>query len=108
MHGAGPSNAVQNLITGHNEVVNAATLVDMGSAMSPYLQGNFYSDMILFQTNIIGGQANLAANHDPSQLAPEVAAFVTNDAPQVLPAGPAAPQTDVHHNSSDVLASVMH
>ncbi|HLH51794.1 MAG TPA: hypothetical protein VKV96_20825 [Roseiarcus sp.] len=108
MHGAGPANAVQNLITGHNEVVNAATLVDMGSAMSPYLQGNFYSDMILFQTNIIGGQANLAASHDPSQLAPEIAAFVTNDPPQVLPAGPAAPQTDVHHNSSDVLASVMH
>jgi hypothetical protein len=108
MHGAGQAHAQQNLITGHNEVVNAATLVDAGSATSPYLQGNFYSDMILFQTNILGSHANVSGQ-DPTQLAPELPAFVTNEPAQLLSTGPAAPQVDAtHHNNNDVLASVMH
>jgi hypothetical protein len=76
-----PADATQSVSTGNNITVNAATIVDGGSALSPYLQGHYYNDMILIQTNIIGPDPKIAGQ-DPNHLAPEIVAF-TGDAHQV-------------------------
>jgi hypothetical protein len=67
----------QSVSTGQDVLVNAASIVDGGSATSPYLQGQYYSDMILLQTNIIGNNPNVTSQ-DPSKLAPEVVAFTAD------------------------------
>ena len=100
-----PADATQTANTGNNIAVNSATIVDGGSALSPYLQGNYYNDMILIQTNIIG---NNPAGHSPSQLAPELVAFTgaleaANQGPEVSVVASATPQQ--HH---DGVAGVMH
>ena len=69
-----PAGATQSVSTGHDITVNSASIVDGGSALSPYLQGHYYNDMILIQTNIIGNDPKVTG-HDPSQLAPELVAF---------------------------------
>lgn len=98
----------QTVHTGHNDVVNAASIVDAGSATSPYLQGSFYNDMMLIQTNIIGNVQSAIAGENPNQLANEVIAFVTND--NVHEAGITAPTglTDQSHHSGDVMGGIMH
>jgi hypothetical protein len=69
-----PAGATQSVSTGHDITVNSASIVDGGSALSPYLQGHYYNDMILIQTNITGNDPKVTG-HDPSQLAPELVAF---------------------------------
>ena len=69
-----PAGATQSVSTGHDITVNSASIVDGGSALSPYLQGHYYNDIILIQTNIIGNDPKVTG-HDPSQLAPELVAF---------------------------------
>ena len=69
-----PAGATQSVSTGNDITVNSASIVDGGSATSPYLQGNYYNDMILIQTNIIGNDPKVAG-HDPNQLVPELVAF---------------------------------
>ena len=85
----------------------AATIVDGGSALSPYLQGSYYNDMILIQTNIIGNDPKVAG-HDPSQLAPELVAFTgategANQGSETTVVAAATPQQ--HH---DGVAGVLH
>jgi hypothetical protein len=101
-----PAGATQSVSTGHDTTVNAATIVDGGSALSPYLQGNYYNDMILIQSNIIGNDPKIAGQN-PSQLAPELVAFTgaTEGANQAPEAPIAAATTTQHH---DGVAGVLH
>ena len=102
-----PAGATQSVSTGHDTTLNAATIVDGGSALSPYLQGNCYNDMILIQTNILGNEPQIAGQN-PSQLAPELVAFL--DSGQNGHQGPeisiaVAANSQQHH---DGVAGVMH
>jgi hypothetical protein len=80
---ASPSGATQSVSTGNDITLNAATILDGGSATSPYLQGNYYNDMILIQTNILGHEPKIAGQ-DPNQLVPELVAFT---GPEATPHG---------------------
>ena len=102
-----PAGATQSVSTGHDITVNSAGIVDGGSATSPYLQGNYYNDMILIQTNIIGNDPKVAG-HDPSQLAPELVAFTgaTEEAPQVQVATSSSSACCNHHH--DGMAGMLH
>jgi hypothetical protein len=105
---SGTSGSTQTVNTGSNIAVNAATIIDGGSALSPYLQGHYYNDMILLQTNIIGNGANAAA-HNPSQFVPELVAFTggtdtANQAPETAIASAGGCQ----HHHHDGIAGVMH
>lgn len=108
-HGVG-AGAQQTVNTGHNDVVNAASIVDAGSATSPYLQGSFYNDMMLIQTNIIGNAQSAIAGENPNQLANEVIAFVTNDNVHGAGISTSSPTglTDQSHHSGDILGGMMH
>jgi hypothetical protein len=102
-----PAGATQSVSTGHDTTLNAATIVDGGSALSPYLQGNYYNDMILIQTNILGNQPQIAGQN-PSQLAPELVAFLDSgqnghQGPEISIAVAASSQQ--HH---DGVAGVLH
>ena len=103
-----PSGATQSVSTGGDVTVNAATIIDGGSLTSPYLQGNHYNDMILIQTNIIGGNEPKITGQDPSQLVPELVAFTggsegANQGQEPLFTPSASPQ---HHH--DGVAGVLH
>ena len=69
-----PMGATQRSAPGHNITVNAATIIDGGSASRLICKGSYYNDMILIQTNIIGNNAKVAG-HDPNQFVPELVAF---------------------------------
>ena len=103
-----PAGATQSVSTGHDTTLNAATIVDGGSALSPYLQGSYYNDMILIQTNILGNDPHIAG-HNPSQLAPELVAFLEtgqngHQGPEITIAVAANSQQQ-HH---DGVAAVLH
>lgn len=102
-----PDGATQSVSTGHNITVNSATIVDGGSIESPYLQGNYYNDMILIQTNIIGGNEKIAGQ-DPGVLAPELVAFTSAlDSPDQShqPTPVVTPSDPQHH---DGVATILH
>jgi hypothetical protein len=104
----GGHGATDTVNTGSNIAVNAATIIDGGSALSPYLQGSYYNDMILLQTNIIGNNASAAA-HNPNQFVPELVAFTgaLDSAHQGSEATiAAAASVQQHHH--DGVAGVMH
>src|SRR5262249_29010865 len=103
----GTAGATQSVSTGHDITLNAATIIDGGSALSPYLQGNCYNDMILIQTNILGnGNDPHITGQNPSQFAPELVAFLeqTPQGPEIAIAVAANSQQQ-HH---DGVAGVMH
>jgi hypothetical protein len=105
---SGTSGSTETVTTGSNIAVNAATIIDGGSVLSPYLQGNYYNDMILLQTNIIGNNASAAA-HNPHQFVPELVAFtggtdVANQGSETAVAAAAGCQ----HHHHDGIAGVMH
>ena len=102
-----PAGATQSVSTGNDITVNSASIVDGGSATSPYLQGSYYNDMILIQTNIIGNDPKVAG-HDPNQLAPELVAFTggTDGVNQGSDTSVVAAATPHHHH--DGMACVMH
>jgi hypothetical protein len=107
VHMHGGHGATDTVNTGSNIAVNAATIIDGGSALSPYLQGSYYNDMILLQTNIIGNNASAAA-HNPGQFVPELVAFTgaLDSANQGSEATVAAAASTHHHH--DGVAGVMH
>jgi hypothetical protein len=108
VHMWGGHGATDTVNTGSNIAVNAATIIDGGSALSPYLQGNYYNDMILLQTNIIGNNASAAA-HNPGQFVPELVAFTgaLDSAHQGSEATVAAAASTQHHHH-DGVAGVLH
>jgi hypothetical protein len=101
-----PPGATQSVSSGHDTTLNAATIVDGGSALSPYLQGSYYNDMILIQTNILGNEPHIAGQN-PSQLAPELVAFLEpgngTHGPEISIA--VAANSQQHH---DGVAGVLH
>jgi hypothetical protein len=99
-----PAGATQTVSTGNDVTVNAATIVDGGSATSPYLQGNYYNDMILLQTNILGNAPGVTGQN-PSQLVPELVAFLDNNQGPEISIAVAASNTQQHH---DGVAGVLH
>jgi hypothetical protein len=101
-HSGQPKGAALTVLTGKDQAVDSATIVDAGSSASPYLNGHYYQDTILIQTNIIGDGGKITG-HDPNQLAPELIAF-TGTSEEVPSSPPPAIVTtaDVHHHS-DVL-----
>jgi hypothetical protein len=104
---AAPTGATQAVNTGNDITVNSASILDGGSILSPYLQGNYYNDMILIQTNIIGSDPKITG-HDPSQLAPEIVAFtgaLENHGPEITVAASATSQQQPHH---DGVAAILH
>jgi hypothetical protein len=98
----------QTVVTGHDQVVNAATIIDGGSATSPYLQGNYYNDMILIQTNIISDGQKITGNN-PNQLAPELVAFTspTETSLSGQSVGAASPELH-HHYHHDIISGILH
>jgi hypothetical protein len=97
----------QNAQTGHNQALNSATIYDAGSALSPYLQGEYSNDMILIQSNIVADGTKVTGQ-DPSQLAPELVAFTgTTDASTTQHTSTTS-TVDLQHHSQDVMASVLH
>mgnify|MGYP005809973927 CR=1 FL=1 len=105
----GLSSASQTVQTGHDMAVNAATIVDAGSAMSPYLGGQYSQDLILIQTNIVADGTKIVGS-DPSQLASELVAFTgTNDPTAALDhSASSSPTLDLQHHASDPMASLLH
>jgi hypothetical protein len=101
--------ASQSVQTGHDLAVNAASIFDAGSATSPYLQGQYYNDLILIQSNIVTDGTKITGN-DPSQLASELAAFVgtTETTVGTQPASSSSAVDFHHHHSNDVMASILH
>jgi hypothetical protein len=99
---------MQTVVTGHDQVVNAATIVDGESMTSPYLQGHYYNDMILIQTNIISDGEKITGNN-PSQLAPELVAFTlpTEANPQGPSAGVGSAELH-HHYHHDIMSGILH
>lgn len=102
-----PAGATQSVTTGHDITLNTATIVDGGSALSPYLQGSYYHDMILIQTNILGNDPHVTGQN-PSQLAPELVAFL-----ETGQAGHQGPEITIavaanSQQQHDGVAAVMH
>lgn len=105
---AAPAGATQSVSTGHDVTVNSATIVDGGSIQSPYLQGNYYNDMILIQTNIIGDDTK-NAGHDHNHFVPELVAFTSalDAADHHDQHTSVVASTDPHHHN-DGVASILH
>jgi hypothetical protein len=98
----------QTVVTGHDQVVNAAAIIDGVSLNTPYLQGNHYNDMILIQTNIISDGEKITGNN-PNQLAPELVAFTSpTDASPHGPCAGAASGELHHHYHNDVISGILH
>jgi hypothetical protein len=98
----------QTIVTGHNQVLNAATIIDGTSVNAPYLQGNYYNDMILIQSNILSDGEKITGNN-PNQLAPELVAFTspTETSPQGASAGPTSAELH-HHYHHDIISGILH
>jgi hypothetical protein len=102
------ASASQNVQTGHDLAVNAAEIFDAGSATSPYLQGNYYHDLILIQSNIVTDGTRITG-HDPTQLAPELVAFTgTGEAAPTTSPVATTPTVDLQHHAHDVMAGMLH
>jgi hypothetical protein len=98
----------QTIVTGHDQVVNSASIIDGGSLSTPYLQGNYYNDMILIQSNIISDGERITGNN-PNQLAPELVAFTSPT--ETGPQGPSAGSTGAelhHHYHHDIISGILH
>jgi len=100
-----PAGATQSVSTGNDVTLNAATIVDGGSATSPYLQGNYYNDMLLIQTNLVGGAPPGVAWQNPNQLVPELVAFLDNSHQAQEPFVVAAASLQHQH---DGIAGLLH
>jgi hypothetical protein len=92
--------------TGQDQAVNQAEIIDAGSSNSPYLQGHYYNDMILIQSNITSDNEKITG-HDPTQLASEIVAFTgaaednhQGDGHSVTPI--------LDHHQTDVMSSILH
>jgi hypothetical protein len=97
----------QSVQTGQDQALNSATIYDAGSALSPYLQGEYSNDMILIQSNIVADGTKITG-HDPSQLVPELVAFTgATDASTTQHTSTTA-TVDLQHHSNDVMASILH
>jgi hypothetical protein len=98
----------QTIVTGHDQVVNAATIVDGAGLNTPYLQGHYYNDMILIQSNIISDGEKITGNN-PNQLAPELVAFTspTDANPQGPSAGAGCAELH-HHYHNDIISGILH
>ena len=98
----------QTVVTGHDQIVNAAAIIDGVSLNTPYLQGNHYNDMILIQTNIISDGEKITGNN-PNQLAPELVAFTSpTDASPHGPCAGAVSGELHHHYHNDVISGILH
>ncbi|HXW29899.1 MAG TPA: hypothetical protein VEK55_11105 [Xanthobacteraceae bacterium] len=98
----------QTIVTGHDQVLNAASIIDGVSVNSPYLQGNYYNDMILIQSNIISDGERITGSN-PNQLAPELVAFTSPT--ETSPQGPSTGSTSAelhHHYHHDIISGILH
>ena len=95
----------QTIVTGHNQVVNAATIIDGVSVNTPYLQGHYYNDMILIQSNIISDGEKVTGSN-PNQLAPELVAFTSPS--DAGPQGASAGAELNHHYHHDIISGILH
>ncbi len=102
-----PAGATQSVSTGNDITVNAASILDGGSATSPYLQGNYYNDMILIQSNIIGNDPKVAG-HDPNQLVPELVAFTGGAEGANLGSETSVVAAATPHHHHDGMAGMLH
>ncbi len=90
----------QQAVTGDNLLMNAAAIVDVGSAGHQFVGGVTYSDAVLVQTEIVVPADEAVTVRDTQALAGEVIAFLGEDAPaQTQEAAPdAAPSSGLHHD----------
>jgi hypothetical protein len=101
-------NGQQTIVTGHDQVVNAATIVDGAGVNTPYLQGNYYNDMILIQSNIISDGEKITGNN-PNQLAPELVAFTSPTDANPQGSSPGAGCAELHHHyHNDIISGILH
>jgi len=98
----------QTIVTGHDQVLNTATIIDGASVNTPYLQGHYYNDMILIQSNIIS-DGHRITGHNPNELAPELVAFTspTETGHHGSCMGAASPELH-HHYHSDIISGILH
>ncbi|TIQ35495.1 MAG: type I secretion protein [Mesorhizobium sp.] len=66
------------ITTGGNQLANFAGIVDVHGTGKTYVGGQHYSDEILIQANLVSSEPDLGG-HDPSALANEAVAFLTDD-----------------------------
>jgi hypothetical protein len=70
------STAAQGAITGGNNAMNDAIIIDAGTfSQSQFLGGTSYEESVLIQVNIVTSDDHIAIN-DPHALVPEVIAFI--------------------------------
>ncbi len=106
-HPGGQGGADLTVVTGQDQAIDHAQIIDGGSSNSPYLGGHYYSDMILIQTNITS-DGDKISGHDPAQLAPEIVAFTAAAEDNHDTAGNSVtPMLDVQHHT-DVMSSMLH
>jgi hypothetical protein len=103
----GPDGATQTVLTGHDHATNHAVIIDVGSDLSPHLQGHYYNDMILIQTNIIT-DGNKITGNDPRELASELVAFTGTNSDAHHDIGlPIFSAAEMQHHS-DPMAGILH
>jgi hypothetical protein len=98
----------QTIVTGHDQVLNSASIIDGGSVNTPYLQGNYYNDMILIQSNIMSDGERITGSN-PNQLASELVAFTSPT--ETSPQGPSTSSTSAelhHHYHHDIISGILH
>jgi hypothetical protein len=96
----------QTIVTGHNQVVNAATIID-GAGVN-VLNDHHYNDMILIQTNIISDGEKITGNN-PNQLAPELVAFTSPTDANPQGSSPGTGCAELHHHyHNDIISGILH
>jgi hypothetical protein len=97
---------IQSSSTGGNSLVNQATIVDVGTVSDvQYLGGDYYSDTILVQAEIVDPDENDVVYGDASALATEVIAFTDHVEPE--PAADAYTATAYSAGQGDVMGGVL-
>lgn len=70
--------ATWTLTTGHNQLVNYASIFDLDATGKTYVGGQHYSDEVLIQAEFVSGAPDLGGNN-PDILVNELVAFLDDD-----------------------------
>ncbi|RIX99553.1 hypothetical protein D3218_13860 [Aureimonas flava] len=94
--------------TGHNAQVNKATILDLDDAAHHrFLGGEYYSQSMLAQTDLVGAHDGGVQTFDVSVLAPEIIAFIGNvHADDAHHASASLPFHDAH-GTADGVAGIL-
>jgi len=100
----------QSVSAGANTQINTASITDVGTLVDQHIGGQYYSDSILIQTNLISSGNDKVTAGDPAKLVPEIVAFTGDPSGQTQTQDPhhtIAPVKDIL-SQSDVMGSLTH